>query len=701
VSARDPRRRAAGGSDQDEDRSGGSLLSGGRRSGFLWLLLFALALVWVWGPLGPGVSDRTRISYSEFRSQVGDGNVARVTVKGNEIRGRLQQPAQADTDQGSEQYRQFVTYLPSFGDEELLGTLREQGVVVETEPESDFSWWAVLLNVLPFLLLIWLGYIFFTRMRSQGQNIFQMGRSGAQAFDVEDDARTGFDDVAGLKNAKKELEEIIEFLKAPERFQKLGGEIPRGVLLVGPPGTGKTLLARAVAGEAEVPFYNMTGSDFMEMLVGVGASRIRDLFSEAKENAPAIIFIDELDSIGRRRGAGLGGGHDEREQTLNQLLSEMDGFEPSHEVVVMAATNRPDILDPALLRPGRFDRQVRVDLPTREARREILELHARDKPIAEDVDLDEIARGTPGFSGADLKNLLNEAALLAAREDKDRIEKEDVEEARDKVLMGLERESLALNEEEKELLAYHEGGHAVLAAVLPHADPLHKVTIVPRGRAMGVTQQLPEKDKYIYRREYVVDRLAVMMGGRAAEDLVMGTSTSGAENDLKQATQLARKMVLDWGMSDRFKDIAFGGERKNVFLGEDIAQQREYSEETARDVDEEVQGILSDAYERAVESLREHREGLDRLVEVLLDEEEVPASRVMELLGLEAEEGSAPPAPDDEEEADADEDAGAVEGEVPPATSGGVSPSARVRTSKPSGATSVRIGKGMLMPSSR
>ena len=621
----------------EDDGGGASLLSRGRRGGLIWLLLFLVALTWLWGPLGPGVDDRTQISYTEFRAQVDDGNVESITVVGDEIRGSLSQPAQTRVDGTQTQYRDFLTYMPSFGDEQLFSRLQEQGVQVSSEPESDFSWWAVLLNVLPFLLLIWLGYLFFSRMRSQGQNIFSMGQSKAKAFDVEEEERTTFDDVAGLQNAKKELEEIIEFLKDPDRFQSLGGEIPRGVLLVGPPGTGKTLMARAVAGEADVPFFNMTGSDFMEMLVGVGASRIRDLFEEAKKNSPSIIFIDELDSIGRRRGAGLGGGHDEREQTLNQLLSEMDGFEPTHEVVVMAATNRPDILDPALLRPGRFDRRVRVDLPTKIARKEILELHAREKPLSDDVDLDEIARGTPGFSGADLKNLLNEAALLAAREEKDAIEKEDVEAARDKVMMGLERENLALDDEERKLLAYHEGGHAVLAAVLSHADPLHKVTIVPRGRAMGVTQQLPEKDKYIYREEYIVDRLAVMMGGRAAEDLVMETATSGAENDLKQATQLARKMVLDWGMSDRFKDIAFGGDKQNVFLGEEIAQQRQYSDETARDVDEEIQGILSAAYTRAMDTLRENREGLDRLADTLLQKEELEAEEVFELLGIDPE----------------------------------------------------------------
>ena len=633
---RQPQQSPGGPEEGKERERSGSLLSGGR-GGLIWILLLLVALVWLWGPLGAGLDDRTRVSYTEFRQQVQAGNVTEITESGGKITGSFESPIETRTDGQTQTVDQFVTHLPSFGDEQLLARLEEQGVTVRTKPESDFSWWAVLINVLPFLLLIWLGYIFFTRMRSQGQGIFSMGKSGAEAFDVEENERTTFEDVAGLQNAKKELEEIIEFLKDPDRFQRLGGEIPRGVLLVGPPGTGKTLMARAVAGEADVPFFNMTGSDFMEMLVGVGASRIRDLFEQAKEHSPAIIFIDELDSIGRQRGAGLGGGHDEREQTLNQLLSEMDGFEPTHEVVVMAATNRPDILDPALLRPGRFDRRVTVDLPTKEARREILKLHAREKPLSEQVDLDELARGTPGFSGADLKNLLNEAALLAARKDKDRIEAEDVEEARDKVMMGLERENLALDDEEKRLLAYHEGGHAVLAALLPNADPLHKVTIVPRGRAMGVTQQLPEKDKYIYRREYVVDRLAVMMGGRAAEDLVMETATSGAENDLKQATHLARKMVLDWGMSDRFKDIAFGGDRENVFLGEEIAQQRQYSDETARDVDEEVQGILSTAYERALQTLRENREGLDRLADSLLEKEELTADQVFELLGIDPE----------------------------------------------------------------
>jgi cell division protease FtsH len=375
---------------------------------------------------------------------------------------------------------------------------------------------------------------------------------------------------------------------------------------------------------------------------------VRDLFGEAKKASPSIIFIDELDSIGRRRGAGLGGGHDEREQTLNQLLSEMDGFEPKEGTIVMAATNRPDILDPALLRPGRFDRRITIDLPTMQDRLEILKIHARNKPLADDVNLEQLARGTPGFSGADLENLLNEAALLAARKGKDNIQQEDIEEARDKVLMGLERENLALTEEECKMLAYHEGGHAVVAAILPNADPIHKVTIVPRGRAMGVTQQLPERDKYIYPREYMLDRLAVMMGGRAAEDLVLGTATSGAENDLKQATQLARKMVLDWGMGERFRHLALGGRREQVFLGEEIAQRREYSEMTAREVDEEIKAILEESYERAVGTLQEHRSELDRVADALLESEEIPGDKVLELIGVDGEES---PNPSDESQA--------------------------------------------------
>jgi cell division protease FtsH len=603
--------------------------------------LAALAFA-LWNFWGGGLDNAVEIRYSTFRRQIQEGNVSEVIVDQEQIRGTLKEAATREVQEGEDvEYTEFVTFLPSFGDDQLLSLLEAHDVRIETRPQSDISWWAILLNALPLLLFFGVGYLVLRRMRGQGEeggifSALNMRQSGAELYDRSKE-RTTFDDVAGLKGPKTELQEIIKFLQEPHFFQRLGGEVPRGVLLVGPPGTGKTLLARAVAGEAEVPFFSITGSNFMEMLVGVGASRVRDLFDEAKKASPSIVFIDELDSIGRRRGAGLGGGHDEREQTLNQLLSEMDGFEPNEGVIVMAATNRPDILDPALLRPGRFDRRITVDLPTMQDRLEILQIHSRDKPLADDVDLKRIARGTPGFSGADLENLLNEAALLAAREGKDEIQAEDIEEARDKVMMGLERENLGLTEEEMRMLAYHEGGHAVVAAVLPHADPIHKVTIVPRGRAMGVTQQLPDRDRYVYRREYMLDRLAVMMGGRAAEHLVLDTATSGAENDLKQATQLARRMVLDWGMSQKLGHIALGGRSEQVFLGQQIAQRREYSETTAREVDEEIKAILGEAYERAAGTLQEHREALEDLVEVLLEQEEVPGERVLELVGVEDE----------------------------------------------------------------
>ncbi len=604
----------------------------------IWLILLVVASLWVVGVFDRG--QAVEISYSAFRQQVEEGNVARVTVTGEQIQGELKEPAEKQVDDETVSYTDFNTHLPSFGDEELLTLLEEQGVEVQTEPQSDFSWTTLLINALPILVLLGLGYLMASRMRSQGRNIFSVGSSQAELYDREEEELTTFDDVAGSQEVKTELREIIEFLKHPERFRALGGEMPRGVLLVGPPGTGKTLLARAVAGEAEVPFYSITGSNFMEMFVGVGASRVRNMFEDAKGSSPSIIFIDELDSIGRQRGTGLGGGHDEREQTLNQLLSEMDGFEVNEGVVVMAATNRPDILDPALLRPGRFDRRITVKLPTKHDREKILEIHAQDKPLAEGLDLERVAQGTPGFSGADLENLLNEAALLAARKEKDEIEYEDIEQARDKVMMGLKRKNLALGEEECRLLAYHEGGHAIVAALLPHADSVHKVTIVPRGRAMGVTQQFPEKDKYIYKREYMLDRLAVMMGGRAAEKLVFESTTSGAENDLKQATQLARRMVLDWGMSEEMGPLAFGGESDEVFLGQEIAQRRSYSEKTARQIDLEIKQIVENAYERASETLQEHRDHLDRLAEILLEREEIPGEEVLSLVGESEEDES-------------------------------------------------------------
>jgi len=609
---------------------------GGRGRMIVWIVLVSLLALWAYSYWGMGPAGGERISYSQFRQQLKNDNVQRVVVEGDQVNGTLKSTATRQTDSGSTDYQNFVTYIPSFGDDELMALLESKSVEVVTKPKSTFPWGLVIMGLLPVVLLFGLGYLFLRRMQAQGQGLFSVRKSKAKLFD-KDEEETTFDDVAGADSAKEELEEIITFLKSPERFERLGGTVPKGVLLVGPPGTGKTLMARAVAGEAEVPFFSVSGSDFMEMFVGVGASRVRDMFEEAKETAPSIIFIDELDSIGRQRGAGLGGGHDEREQTLNQLLSELDGFEENEGVVVMAATNRPDILDPALTRPGRFDRQITVPLPTKEARHEILKIHARNKPLADDVNLESVASGTPGFSGADLENLLNEAALLAGRHQHTQIEHDDIEEARDKVMMGLERKGLVLDDEEKKLLAHHEAGHAIVAAALTHADPIHKVTIVPRGQAMGVTQQLPEKDKYLYRREYILDRLAVIMGGRAAEELVYGTATSGAENDLKQVRKMARKMVLDWGMGETFKHIALGEDQGSVFLGEELAKGRDYSDETARQVDDEVRKISENAFQRAIDTLRKHRDAFEGLADLLIEREEVPGKDVLNLIDGRAE----------------------------------------------------------------
>ncbi|WP_235894041.1 ATP-dependent zinc metalloprotease FtsH [Oceanidesulfovibrio indonesiensis] len=612
---------------------------GKHRKRFLVALLLILVIYGLSTLFVRPAAPEFKIDYDIFRSEVRDGNVESVHVQGERIDGVLSQN-RTRTLQGNRtvEYNEFFTFLPSFGDDKLLDFLTENDVAIATTPAEEdggFLWYAII-SLLPFFLIVGLIYYQYKRMRGQGggpgMGLFNIGKSKAKLYEASETRKT-FDDVAGADNAKNELKEVITFLKDPEKIQKLGGEAPKGTLLVGPPGCGKTLLAKAVAGEAGVPFYSISGSVFMEMFVGVGASRVRNMFEEAKKNAPSIIFIDELDSIGRRRGAGLGGGHDEREQTLNQLLSEMDGFEANENVVVMSATNRPDILDPALLRPGRFDRRITVDRPKRQARLDILRMYARKKPMAEDVDLDELARSTPGFSGADLENMLNEAALYAARADRKQITREDVENARDKVTMGLEQKGLSLTDEEKKLIAYHEGGHALTAAKLEHADPLHKISIIPRTRSLGATMQLPEDERYIYRKEYLLDRLATMMGGRASEFVVFGTLTSGAGSDLMEATKLARKMVLEWGMSDAFSHMALGGERENVFLGEEIAQRRDYAEETQHEVDRQVQLILDESYERARAIVEKHRDELDTLVERLLEEEEMSGPELRELLG--------------------------------------------------------------------
>ncbi len=605
-----------------------------RRFSPLIFILLIFLVPWLMTVFAAG-GRSNEISFTRFKQELQNGNISSVTIQGEKIVGEFKRQSSGQGGGAFDTEKPiFVTYYPSKVPQNFLQQLENNNIRVNTKPSSkDGGFFAILLNFLPFLLMIWIFYALWRNMKGQGggQNIFSIGKSRAKQFKKESTSDT-FDDVAGVDSAKHELQEVVSFLKNPDRFKKFGATTPKGILLVGAPGTGKTLLARAVAGEANVPFFSITGSDFMEMFVGVGASRVRNLFEDAKKNKPSIIFIDELDSIGRTRGAGLGGGHDEREQTLNQLLSEMDGFEKNESVIVLAATNRPDILDPALQRPGRFDRRVTVNLPTMKDRKAILEIHARGKPFSKEVDLEKIGRNTPGFSGADLENLLNESALIAAQSGKDEIDQQDLSVARDKILLGLERKNVILTDKEKQLIAYHEMGHALTAAVLPNTDPIHKVTIIPRERSMGVTEQLPENDKYIYEKEYILDRIKVMMGGRAAEDFKFQTLTSGAENDLKQAQQLARKMVLDWGMSEEFTHVALGGEQKAVFLGEDIGHRREYSEETTRQVDEEVRHIITNAYNEAHAILEKNAQILDHFAERLLEEENINGEEIYDYL---------------------------------------------------------------------
>jgi cell division protease FtsH len=585
------------------------------------MLVAAVVAVIVLPFLLPG-DDRESISYTDFKQQVTDGNVASAT-RNNEnftIKGTL-------TD-GTK----FTTTGPNPIPDADLELFQDNGVDMKFDTPQPNFFTSILPLLLPALLII--GFFIWMQRRAQGQmgNIMSIGRSRARAYSSERPGTT-FNDVAGYGGVKLEVREVVDFLRYPDKFAQIGARTPKGILLVGPPGTGKTLIARAVAGEAGVPFLSVTGSDFMEMFVGVGASRVRDLFDTARKMGRAIIFVDEIDSIGRKRGAGLGGGHDEREQTLNQMLSEMDGFEASEGIVMMAATNRPDILDPALLRPGRFDRQVVVPLPELEDRAEILKVHVKSKRLGTDVDLNVIARGTPGMSGADLANLVNEAALFAVRAGEDAVRMVHFDNARDRVLMGQRRESLVLSEKEKVLTAYHEAGHAVCATVLPNADPVHKVTILPIGMALGVTQQLPSEDRHSYDQHYLEDRLVVAMGGRIAEDLVFGVVSTGANNDLVTNTELARKMVREWGMSDRIGPMAWGSQGM-VFLGEDLMQTRDYSDETARVIDEEVERILREQENRCRELLTEYRKGLDLVARSLLEHETVDGNEVKRLIEL-------------------------------------------------------------------
>ncbi|HEY3177198.1 MAG TPA: ATP-dependent zinc metalloprotease FtsH [Candidatus Polarisedimenticolia bacterium] len=564
------------------------------------------------------------LTYSQFIKKVEDGAVAKVVITGKETL-TIEGEYRADSGPG----KGFRT--TALNDEKLVSMLRSAGVDITVKEARESTYLLTLVTWAPILLVVGVWIFFMRQMQSGGNKALSFGKSKAKLSSSQGKKVT-FKDVAGVEEAKEELQEIIEFLKEPQRFQKLGGRIPKGVLLMGPPGTGKTLLARAIAGEANVPFFSISGSDFVEMFVGVGASRVRDLFEQGKKNAPCLIFIDEIDAVGRHRGAGLGGGHDEREQTLNQLLVEMDGFESNEGVILIAATNRPDVLDPALLRPGRFDRRVVVGRPDVRGREEILRVHTRKTPMADDVDVAVLARGTPGFSGADLANLVNEAALAAARLGKKAIAMEDFEGAKDKVLMGAERKSLVISEEEKRNTAYHEAGHALVAYIHPNSDPLHKVTIIPRGMALGLTQQLPMDDRHNYSRDYLEGRITVAMGGRIAEEIFLNTMTTGAGNDLEVATEMARKMVCEWGMSANMGPLTFGKKEEQIFLGKELAQHKDYSEATAVMIDTEVKRIVSESYNRAKLIIMEHREPLKRIAEALLEREVLEGEEVAALV---------------------------------------------------------------------
>jgi cell division protease FtsH len=587
------------------------------KTAIFWVVLIMLVVVFVTvvrtGQRGP---DRN-LTFTQFVHDVTDHKVRDVTVSGMEVHG-------AYTD-GSV----FHTLIPERYSE-IYKTLQDSNVSITVKEANGNSWISLLINAIPFVLLLAFWIFMMRQMQSGGNKALSFGKSRARLHSSQQKKVT-FKDVAGVEEAKEELQEIIEFLREPQKFQKLGGRIPKGVLLIGPPGTGKTLLARAIAGEANVPFFSISGSDFVEMFVGVGASRVRDLFEQGKKNAPCIIFIDEIDAVGRHRGAGLGGGHDEREQTLNQLLVEMDGFESNEGVILVAATNRPDVLDPALLRPGRFDRRVVVGHPDVKGREAILRVHTKKVPIADDVDLMVIARGTPGFAGADLANLVNEAALIGARQNRKVVTMADFEIAKDKVLMGVERKSLIISEEEKRNTAYHEAGHALLAAVLPKADPVHKVTIIPRGMALGVTMQLPLDDKHSYSKEYLETEITIMMGGRIAEERYTNEMTTGAGNDIERATDIARKMVCEWGMSE-LGPLSFGKKEEQIFLGREIAQHRDYSEDTAIRIDAAVQKIVSGAYRHASELIEERSDALVRIAEALLEREVLDGAEVLQLI---------------------------------------------------------------------
>ena len=579
----------------------------------LWLVI-GLIMIALFNLFNQPLTPFKELIFSDFMNQVSSGNVEEVVVQGDYIKGKLQD---------GEMFRTNIV-----SDPELIKFLREKNVRIKIMPPEETTWYAnLLISWFPMLLLLGVWIFFMRQMQSGGGKALSFGKSRAKLLSQQKKKAT-FKDVAGVDEAKEELQEIIEFLKEPQKFQKLGGKIPKGVLVMGPPGTGKTLLARAIAGEANVPFFNISGSEFVEMFVGVGASRVRDLFEQGKKSAPCIIFIDEIDAVGRHRGAGLGGGHDEREQTLNQLLVEMDGFASNEGVILIAATNRPDVLDPALMRPGRFDRQVVVPRPDIRGREGILKVHTMNIPIEEDVKLAVLSRGTPGFSGADLENMVNEAALMAARQEKDLVAMEDFENAKDKVMMGVERRSMIISDEEKRNTAFHEAGHVLVAKLIPGTDPIHKVTIIPRGRALGLTQQLPVDERHTYPVKYLMDRLAVLFGGRAAEEIALNQITTGAGNDIEQGTDLARKMICEWGMSKTLGPLAYGKKEEQIFLGREISQHKDYSEATAIAIDKEVKELVAKSYERAKKLVRENKKTLDKLAEALLERESLGSHEV-------------------------------------------------------------------------
>ncbi|MBP6941232.1 MAG: ATP-dependent zinc metalloprotease FtsH [Syntrophorhabdaceae bacterium] len=583
------------------------------RNIFVWLLVVLLGL-FIFNVYYKPKKILDSVVYSDFIDAVKANKVSSVTIQGRNIIGTYKDS------------KEFRSYAPE--DQELMKVLRDYSVRITAKPDEESGFWqSIFVSWLPMLLLIGVWIFFMRQMQAGGGKAMAFGKSKARLFTGKENKVT-FHDVAGIDEAKEELQEVIDFLVDPKKFTKLGGRIPKGVLLVGPPGTGKTLLARAIAGEANVPFFSISGSDFVEMFVGVGASRVRDLFNQGKKNAPCIIFIDEIDAVGRHRGAGLGGGHDEREQTLNQLLVEMDGFESNEGVIVMSATNRPDVLDPALLRPGRFDRQIVVSTPDVKGREEILKVHTRKTVVSDDVDLSIIARGTPGFSGADLENLVNEAALIAARRAKKSIENDDFEHAKDKVLMGVERRSMIIPFEERKNAAYHEAGHALVAKMIPGSDPIHKVTIIPRGRALGITQQLPIDERHTYSKEYLLNNITILLGGRAAEELVLNHMTTGAGNDIERATAIARKMVCEWGMSERLGPLNYGKDEEHIFLGKEIGRHRDFSESTAQEIDRELQSMVNGCYEKAKGLLSGNMSALHGIAGKLLEKEALDGQEI-------------------------------------------------------------------------